>query len=405
MEQPISVRMDFFGELIACGQNLFYWEFDPKMELVRTSCPTAEHFQGFFPLSGCQDYLLRYLKEGNTAPLVLSDVIEMSWIADFELLEGQICRIYLIGPVFTSDIPVEQISARLRQYNFSASMSKHFQEHIFSLPVIPHASWLQFGLMLHYTVTGEKIGISDFVYQSESGVLVGDDGEPVPTYPKGGTYLAEQAAMRMVEQGNLDYGSVFDRLASSAQFSIQIKHEAATRDMKNAVISFITMVTRAAIRGGLDVESAYFLGGLYIRQVEQAGTFTELMRINATAYDDFVHRVHKVQKNSGVSPAVRQCCEYIELHITEKLSLKQLAEKTGYAANYLAQKFKREMGCTVTQYINRQKVEQAKRLLRSDARDVQGISETLGFCNPSYFSETFRAVTGMTPGEFRQKGK
>lgn len=400
MEQKLSLRLDYLGELLTCGQSLYLWEFDPELNLLRSSCPDLEPFQGFFPLSGCQDYLAAYLRRRELAPLVLSDTLGMSWIADFELLGGQLCRVYLIGPAFTSDIPVERISLRLRQHNLPLELTREFQERVFALPIIPHANWLQFGMMLHYTVTGEKIGLSDFRYQDSAEA---SEDEPVrEDAPGSGTYLAEERAMRMIEQGCLDYGSAFDRLAASGHFSLANETVSATRDMKNAVIAFVTLATRAAIRGGVDVETAYLVGGVYFRQAEQAATFTELMRVNAAAYDDFIHRVHRVKSESSLSPAVRQCQDYIELHVAEKLSLKDLAAHTGYAANYLAQKFKKETGKTVSHYILEKKIEQAGRMLRGTSREAQEISEALGFCNPSYFAEKFRQVTGITPGEYRR---
>ena len=67
-----------------------------------------------------------------------------------------------------------------------------------------------------------------------------------------------------------------------------------------------------------------------------------------------------------------------------------------------SQKFKKETGRNITQYIKERKIERAKMLLISSKQSIQEISDSLGFCNHSYFSETFRQVTGMTPGEFRE---
>ena len=403
MEGRLSRRMEFFGELITCGQSLYIWEFDPEMELIRTTCENQEYLQNFFHLSGCQDYLMQYVSHSNLQPLVLSDALGMSWIAGFEQLNGVLVRIYLLGPSFTSDIPIEKISQRLRLAGIPQNLATVFQERIYAMPIVSHDSWLRLGLMLHYTITGEKISISDFEYQKGEDEDGEESGQKTASAtPKGGTYLAEEAALRMIEQGNLDYQKTFDRLSAASHLTLPAGSSAASREMKNAVNSFLTLATRAAIRGGMNPETAYFLGGIYIRQVEQANTFTELMRINSAAYDDFVHRVHKLHQGNGPSPTIRQCCDYIELHLTEELSPGLLAEKVGYSPNYLMQKFKKEVGCTITQFIHQKKVEQAKRMLRSDSQDIQAISDALQFCNPSYFAEVFRSITGMTPAEYRQ---
>ena len=56
----------------------------------------------------------------------------------------------------------------------------------------------------------------------------------------------------------------------------------------------------------------------------------------------------------------------------------------------------------VTQYISLKRIERAKMLLHSSNQSIQSISEELGFCNQSYFSEIFRSIVGMSPGEYRE---
>lgn len=119
-------------------------------------------------------------------------------------------------------------------------------------------------------------------------------------------------------------------------------------------------------------------------------------------YADFVKRVHKIHTKSGISPNLLVCCNYIERHLNEKLTIKQLAEKAGYSEYYLSQKFKKELGMNVTQYISLKRIERAKMLLHSSNQNIQSISEELGFCNQSYFSEIFRSIVGMSPGEYRE---
>ena len=80
-----------------------------------------------------------------------------------------------------------------------------------------------------------------------------------------------------------------------------------------------------------------------------------------------------------------------------------LSSYVGYAEIYLSRKFRQEMGITVTAYIIRQKIELAKQLLRADNTPISDIAEQLCFSTQSYFSEQFRRVTGLTPGEYRQQ--
>lgn len=63
---------------------------------------------------------------------------------------------------------------------------------------------------------------------------------------------------------------------------------------------------------------------------------------------------------------------------------------------------KQERMLFVNAYIAQQKVEAAKSLLRTTARDVREISDALPFSSAAYFTRLFRQQTGMTPTQFRQ---
>ena len=97
------------------------------------------------------------------------------------------------------------------------------------------------------------------------------------------------------------------------------------------------------------------------------------------------------------------CCDYIEIHVGEPLSLKLLAEHTGYTEYYLSRKFKVETGQSVNTYIRRTRMREAKRLLATTNLSVQEIADRLYFCSRSYFSEQFKKETGMLPVEYRDR--
>lgn len=402
--EELSRKMEYFSQLLLCGQPLYYWEFDTELQLIKTSCPSAQIIHSFLTLGGCQDYLSDYLSGNQPKPLILSDSLGLSWIAAFECVSGVICRVHMIGPTFTSDVSYGQLEQQLFGSEYSQFLRQQFLNQIKILPVTPMSSWLNYGLMLHFSVTGERVEISDYNYQTGNTGADALQLDKSPQMPKGGTWLAEQTAMQMIEEGCLDYQKALSRLSMSASAGLSLQTGVPERKMKNSVISFITLATRAAIRGGLDVETAYFIGENYTKNVESMTTMTELMRLNATMYDDFVRRVHKARTSAGISPAIQACCNYIDLHLSEKITLKDLAAEAGYAEYYLAQKFKKEMKMTLTQYIKDQKIRRAMLLLRSTRQSIQDISDTLGFCNPSYFAETFRLHTGMSPGEYRDNG-
>ena len=120
-------------------------------------------------------------------------------------------------------------------------------------------------------------------------------------------------------------------------------------------------------------------------------------------YEDFIRRVNRVRREKGVSRPVRICCDFIDNHVEELLTLKEIAERSGYTEYYLARKFKAEVGISVNAYIRKARVQYSKLLLSSTRFTIEEIGARLHFCSRSYFSAAFREQEGMTPSEYRAK--
>lgn len=94
----------------------------------------------------------------------------------------------------------------------------------------------------------------------------------------------------------------------------------------------------------------------------------------------------------------------MENHFQEELSLAELAKSVHMNPNYFSGQFSSLMGCTVSEYLVRRRLEHAALLLVTTARDIAFVAMESGFRNVSYFNRAFRKHFGVTPGEYR-KGK
>ncbi len=93
--------------------------------------------------------------------------------------------------------------------------------------------------------------------------------------------------------------------------------------------------------------------------------------------------------------------EYILSHLQEPLSQAKLAVRFGYTPNYLGFLFKRETGISLSEYINQEKVEKAKKLLTETNMLVSEVASSVGFNDQYYFSTVFKKITGLSPSVFR----
>ena len=93
--------------------------------------------------------------------------------------------------------------------------------------------------------------------------------------------------------------------------------------------------------------------------------------------------------------------QYVNAHLGERLTLDDLAARAGMSRARFTRSFRDAMGESAHGYITRRRVETAQRLLRQTDRDLAWIAVETGFSSQSHFTRRFHALTGSTPGRFR----
>ena len=101
------------------------------------------------------------------------------------------------------------------------------------------------------------------------------------------------------------------------------------------------------------------------------------------------------------SRIVRDALDYIRSHLDQPFGLTQVAEYLNVPRNTLSKMFSEEIGRTLGDETMRERIELAKRLIAQDSMTMAEIAYKTGFCNPGYFSNAFKARTGVTPKNFK----
>ena len=172
------------------------------------------------------------------------------------------------------------------------------------------------------------------------------------------------------------------------------------RQMKYNFVAYVTIISRAAIKGGMDEEEALTLSDLYCQRVD---VMTQAIDILRTSYEMSMDFCRKVQQGSrgGYTPTVQKCLHYISRHLHENIRTEHLALLTGLSSKTVAERFRQEMGCSIPDYLHEQRVEEAKYLLRYTEYSLAEISGILNYASQSYFTKIFRDRTGQTPQQYR----
>jgi two-component system response regulator YesN len=109
------------------------------------------------------------------------------------------------------------------------------------------------------------------------------------------------------------------------------------------------------------------------------------------------------QHGQSDNQIVRMAKQYVDRHLVEDITLAKVAQAIHTSPGHLSRVFYREVGENFTEYIIRNKMELAQKLLRETNRKVYKIAEDIGYANPHYFSKLFKKRTGLTPLEWRNR--
>ena len=113
-----------------------------------------------------------------------------------------------------------------------------------------------------------------------------------------------------------------------------------------------------------------------------------------------------VRKEPGMSWNQRlfsKAAQYIEKNYIMEITLEEIARHMGFSPNYFSSLFKKTAGISIFDYLNKVRVEKAKKLLLSPSYKIKEVSDLVGYSNPYYFSQVFKKLTKTSPEEFRKK--
>ncbi|GIP38526.1 hypothetical protein J31TS4_18060 [Paenibacillus sp. J31TS4] len=102
-------------------------------------------------------------------------------------------------------------------------------------------------------------------------------------------------------------------------------------------------------------------------------------------------------------PDINRVLEHIRTCYEEDITLKAVAAMVAMDETYLSALFKKKTGDTLIHFVQKLRVEQAKRYLDTTGMPVADIGARVGFPNANYFIKIFKRWTGQTPSEYRAR--
>jgi transcriptional regulator GlxA family with amidase domain len=115
-----------------------------------------------------------------------------------------------------------------------------------------------------------------------------------------------------------------------------------------------------------------------------------------------VYAIFQGQKDHADQP-IRKAQDYIEQHIHERISIESLAGWVSMGRRSFERRFRAATGNAVLEYMQRVRIESAKRSLEKSRKNINEVMLDVGYSDTKAFRSVFKRITGLTPLEYRSK--
>lgn len=216
-------------------------------------------------------------------------------------------------------------------------------------------------------------------------------------------YELESRALKAVEDGKEeDFYRIFGDLQSYSGGNFAKNSE---KYLEYSAVSMVTLLTRAAIRGGVPQKEAYAVSDLLLNRASQGKGEQDYILILQEGITQFFRLVKKYKDTSHHSYHIRKCKAYIAANLNQPLSPEIIAEELGLNKNYLMTLFSSYEDESLMQYVQRKRVLAAAEMLKYSDQEILRIANYYQFQTQSHFGVAFKKHMGMSPAVYRKKYK
>ena len=173
------------------------------------------------------------------------------------------------------------------------------------------------------------------------------------------------------------------------------------RNLKNFSIISNTLFRKAAEQGGVHPIYVDQLSNTFLIRIENMNRSDNVFEL----WTEMIHRycsLVNTHNTRSYSLPIQKAISRINFDLTGDLSLKTTAAYLKVNASYLSNLFKKETGYTLTNYVNKKRMEHAAFLLSTTAQSISSIAQQCGVLDENYFTKLFKRHYQLTPSRYRE---
>lgn len=317
---------------------------------------------------------------------------------------------FIVGPIIDSEVEKVQMLSNLEKFSFT-SQDYECIEHFYSItPQLSDDSYLLtmlntlgeylWGSTENFTFRLKETLLEDYltIQQREINSSSTQEQKLTSFYALEKRYEFEKSIFTAVSQG-LSHKA--ESLVSSISLkNLQQRTVDTLRSVKNYLIVSNTLLRKSAEYGGVHPYHIDKISSAYATKIEQLNSADAGNRL----LYEMVRKYSLLVKNHSIgkySPMIQKVITLIDSDLTMDLGLQTISNILSVNPSYLSSCFKKETGSTLTDYVNRKRIEHALLLLNSTTMQVQTIAQYCGILDVNYFTKLFKKYIGITPKEYR----
>jgi len=391
-------KMIYILERIYCITKIPIRYYDKKNNITLFSKGYETVYDPFF----CDDALWGLIEKAKSNPIIEFEegiFLYASYIDSYD------CYI-MLGPVSQVIIDDEQV------HNYA---KRHFITHAnFYIKHRPLDVLYSAISMVYFFSTGNYISESDLIKTTVLDCKAIEENEHI-TYILDRTekeipaisYESELEIIKFIRDGDING---FNELIKQYDFSLIDQYigefaQATFKKYEYLASGLIALATRAAIDGGINIESAHSLGQLYLQKLEKCTSIHDMLKLQISMTKSFIKQVQEINKDRSELSYIEKAKIFIIKNLNQPFTLDDIAFELNINKSYLSRKFSQTVGIGIKEYTQNKRIEAAANMLKFSDESILKIVNYLYFPSQSRFGIVFKEKFGMTPYKYRGKNK
>ncbi len=219
-------------------------------------------------------------------------------------------------------------------------------------------------------------------------------------------YQAENALLAAIRSGSEEASlDALNNMANATRKGAQLLFPSfsdSLADARHACIVMDTLFRKAVEEAGVHPIYIHETSDRFTVRIETAEEADELLRMMAEMTVAYTRLVRECSRAEYSEP-VRQAMLYVDMHISDVLSTRNIARVLYLTPNYLSSRFHKETGQRVTDYILERRLNIACRILEHTKIPVGDIGTMVGIPDAGYFSRLFKRRYNVSPLQYRKE--